>query len=80
MQPLGISQYRLAQAIDVPASRISEIVTRQRAIGAETDLHLWRFLVLSPGYWFRAQAAHVTKVASTDLAEEIAIIQPLVGC
>jgi len=44
LQPLGISQYRLAKAIDVPASRISEIVTGQRAISADTDLRLCRFL------------------------------------
>jgi addiction module HigA family antidote len=44
LQPLGISQYRLAKAIAVPASRISEIVTGQRAISADTDLRLCRFL------------------------------------
>ena len=68
LQPLGISQYRLAKAIDVPASRISEIVTGQRAISADTDLRLCRFLGLSPGYWLRAQAAHDTEVASTELS------------
>ena len=80
MQPLGISQYRLAKAIDVPASRISEIVAGQRAVSADTDLLPCRFLGLSPGYWLRAQAAHDTEVASTELAEEIERIQPLVGC
>ena len=50
LQPLGISQYRLAKAIDVPASRISEIVAGRRAISADTDLRLCRFLGLSPGY------------------------------
>ncbi|MEB3202830.1 MAG: HigA family addiction module antitoxin [Synechococcus sp.] len=80
LEPLGVSQYRLAKAIDVPASRISEIVTGQRAISADTDLRLCRFLGLSPGYWLRAQAAHDTEVARIELAEEIARIQPLVGC
>lgn len=55
LQPLGVSQYRLAKAIGVPASRISEIVTGQRAITADTDLRLCRFLGLSPGYWLRAR-------------------------
>ena len=63
-QPLGVSQYRLAKAIAVPASRISEIVAGRRAISADTDLRLCRFLGLSPGYWLRAQAAHDTEVAS----------------
>ncbi len=80
LKPLGISQYRLAKAIGVPASRISEIITGQRAITADTDLRLCRVLGLSPGYWLRAQAAHDTEVASALLEEELERIQPLVSC
>jgi antitoxin HigA-1 len=79
LQPLGVSQYRLAKAIGVPASRISEIVTGQRAISAGTDLRLCRFLGLSPGYWLRAQAAHDTELASAELADELEQIQLLVA-
>jgi addiction module HigA family antidote len=79
LQPLGVSQYRLAKAIGVPASRISEIVTGQRAISADTDLRLCRFLGLSPGYWLRAQAAHDTELASAELADELEQIQPMVA-
>ncbi|QNG30498.1 HigA family addiction module antitoxin [Synechococcus sp. LTW-R] len=77
--PLGVSQYRLSKAIKVPASRISEIVSGQRSITADTDLRLCRFLGLSPGYWLRAQAAYDTEIAGAELAEEIAKIQPLVN-
>ncbi|MEB3361694.1 MAG: HigA family addiction module antitoxin, partial [Synechococcaceae cyanobacterium] len=76
LDPLGISQYRLAKAIGVPASRISEIIAGQRAITADTDLRLCRVLGLSPGYWLRAQAAHDTEVASAELADELDQIQP----
>ncbi len=76
LQPLGVSQYRLAKAIGVPASRISEIITGQRAITADTDLRLCRFFGLSPGYWLRAQAAHDTEVAAAELAEELERIEP----
>ena len=79
LQPLGVSQYRLAKAIGVPASRISEIVTGQPAITADTDLRLCRFLGLSPGYWLRAQAAHDTELARAELADELEQIQPLVA-
>ena len=78
--PPGTSHYRLAKAIGVPASRISEIITGQRAITADTDLRLCRVLGLSPGYWLRAQAAHDTELASAELADELERIQPLVGC
>ncbi len=73
--PPGTSHYRLAKAIGVPASRISEIITGQRAITADTDLRLCRALGLSPGYWLRAQAAHDTELASADLADELERIQ-----
>ncbi|MFN9685952.1 MAG: HigA family addiction module antitoxin [Cyanobacteriota bacterium] len=79
LQPLGISQGRLAKAIGVPASCISEIISGQRAITADTDLRLCRGLRLSPGYWLRAQAAHDTEVASAELVDELNRIQPLVG-
>ena len=80
LEPLGISQYRLAKATGMPASRISEIITGQRAITADTDMRLCRVLGLSPGYWLRAQAAHDTEVASALQEEELERIQPLVSC
>jgi antitoxin HigA-1 len=52
--PMGISQYRLAREAGVPPQRISEIVAGKRAITADTDLRLCRFLELSNGYWLRA--------------------------
>ena len=74
--PMGISQYRLAKEIGVPAQRISEIVAGRRAITADTDLRLCRFFGLSSGYWLRAQAAHDTEVAEAALADELAHIRP----
>ena len=42
LRPMGISQYRLAKEIGVPAQRIGEIVAGRRAITADTDLRLCR--------------------------------------
>ena len=77
--PLGISQYRLAKEIGVPAQRIGEIVAGKRAITADTDLRLCRFFGLSNGYWLRAQAAHDTEVAQAALAKTLAKIKPWDG-
>lgn len=77
--PLGISQYRLAKEIGVPAQRIGEIVAGKRAITADTDLRLCRFFGLSNGYWLRAQAAHDTEVAEAALAKTLARIKPWDG-
>jgi addiction module HigA family antidote len=76
LRPLGLSQYRLAKEIGVPAQRIGKIVAGQRAITADTDLRLCRFFGLSKGYWLRAQAAYDTEIAEVALAEELARIKP----
>lgn len=76
LEPLGVSQYRLAKEIGVPAQRISEIVLGKRAITADTDLRLCRFFGLSKGYWLRAQAAHDTEVAEHTLRRELQRITP----
>lgn len=77
LEPLGISQYRLAKEIGVPAGRIGQIVAGKRAITADTDLRLCRFFGLSNGYWLRAQAAYDTEIAEHELADELAKITPL---
>lgn len=74
--PMGISQYRLAKEIDVPAQRISAIVQGKRAVTADTDLRLCRFFGLSNGYWLRAQAAYDTEVAEARLADALEKIKP----
>lgn len=76
LKPMGISQYRLAKEIGVPAQRISSIVAGKRTITADTDLRLCRFFGLSNGYWLRAQAAHDLEVAEQTLHEELAAIHP----
>lgn len=67
LKPMGISRYRLAKEIAVPAQRIGDIVAGKRAITADTDLRLCRFFGLSNGYWLRAQAAYDTEVAERAL-------------
>lgn len=76
LAPMGLSQYRLAKEIGVPAQRISGIVTGKRAITADTDLRLCRFFGLSNGYWLRAQAAYDTEVAEAALAKTLKEITP----
>jgi addiction module HigA family antidote len=76
LKPMGLSQYRLAKEIGVPAQRISEIVAGKRSITADTDLRLCRFFGLSNGYWLRAQAAHDTEVAENALGPILENIKP----
>ncbi|MEQ8314769.1 MAG: HigA family addiction module antitoxin [Gammaproteobacteria bacterium] len=76
LDPMGISQYRLAKEIDVPAQRIGAIVAGNRSITADTDLRLCRFFGLNNGYWLRAQAAYDSEVAQAELVDEIRHITP----
>jgi addiction module HigA family antidote len=78
LKPMGLSQYRLAKEVGVPAQRISEIVAGRRAITADTDLRLCRFFGLSNGYWLRAQAAYDTEVAERKMGSELTKIRPWV--
>ena len=77
--PMGLTQYRLAKEISVPAQRIGDIVAGKRAITADTDLRLCRFFSLSNGYWLRAQAAYDTEIAAKQLAVALRKIKPWVG-
>ena len=79
LKPLGISRYRLAKEIGVPAQRIGDIVKGNRAITADTDLRLCRFFGLSNGYWLRAQAAHDTEVAERALGAKLVKIKQWVA-
>jgi addiction module HigA family antidote len=74
--PMGISKYRLAKEINVPAQRIGEIVKGRRSITADTDLRLCRFFNLSDGYWLRAQAAHDIEIAQAEIGKSLKMIKP----
>ena len=75
LKPLGLTKYRLAKDIGVPAQRIGEIVSGKRAVTADTDLRLCRYFGLSDGWWLRGQAAYDTAIAKEAVQEELAAIQ-----
>jgi antitoxin HigA-1 len=77
LAPLGMTKYRLAKSIGVPAQRIGVIISGERGISADTDLHLCRFFGLSDDWWLRLQASHDTIIAKRKLAGELAKIVPL---
>jgi len=56
LQPLGLSQYRLAKDINVPPRRINEIVKGTRSISANTALRLARFFGNSERFWLNLQS------------------------
>ena len=76
LKPLGLTKYRLAKDIGVPAQRIGDIVTGKRSITADTDLRLCKYFGLSDGWWLRGQASYDTAMAREAMREELAKILP----
>lgn len=58
LEPMGLSQYRLAKDISVPAPRINEIVHGKPGITADTALRLARYFGTSERFWMNLQIRH----------------------
>ena len=71
MEPMGITQYRLAKDLSVQPLRISEIVRGKRGITADTALRLGRYFGLSATYWMNLQALYEIEVAEDRLQDRL---------
>ena len=67
LEELGISQYRLAQAIGVPPIRINDIVHCRRSITADTALRIGQALGMSPEFWLNLQRMYDLEVARASI-------------
>jgi len=77
LEPLGLSQNRVARLIGVPPRRINEIVHGKRAITADTDLRLARLLGMSEGFFLGLQSDYDLLERHRAIAAELAQIKPL---
>jgi len=71
IKPMGLTNARLASDIDVPASRISEIVNHRRPITVDTAVRLGVFFNMEPRFWINLQAEYDVRVAEENLMPEI---------
>jgi len=69
LEPLGISQYRLAKDISVPPPRINEIVHGKRSITADTALRLARFFGTTDRFWLNLQVRYDLEVEKDRLVD-----------
>ncbi|WP_382306633.1 HigA family addiction module antitoxin [Herbiconiux sp. UC225_62] len=79
LKPLEISQYRLAQAINVPARRINEIVHGKRGISPDTAARLARAFGTSDRFWTNLQTRYDLKLVTEAKTEELDRIVPLLS-
>jgi antitoxin HigA-1 len=71
LKPMGLSQYRLAKDIGVPARRINEIVNGSRAITADTALRLGRYFKMSAQFWLNLQSHYDLEVEENRLGRRL---------
>ena len=77
LEPLGITQHRLAVAIAVPPRRINEIVHGKRGVSADTALRLARFFGTSDRFWLNLQGRYDIEVERDRLTATLERIEPL---
>jgi addiction module HigA family antidote len=77
LEPLGVSQYRLAKEVGVPARRINEIVHGQRRISTDTALRLARYLGTSERFWLSLQSRYDLELEKDRIGDALDGIRPL---
>lgn len=77
LEPLGVTQHRLAVAIGVPPRRINEIVHGKRRITADTALRMARYFGTSERFWMNLQGRYDLEVERDRLVEALEEITPL---
>jgi addiction module HigA family antidote len=76
MEPVGLSAYRLAMALDVPLPRENDIVREKRSISAEIAVLLSAYFGTSDGYWINLQAHFDLEMAKGEVGKQAARINP----
>jgi addiction module HigA family antidote len=77
LEPLGITQHRLAIAIGVPPRRINEIVHGKRRVTADTALRMARYFGTSERFWMNLQGRYDLEVERDRLIDTLDEITPL---
>lgn len=77
LEPLEVSQNRLAVAIGVPPRRINEIVHGKRRITADTALRLSRYFGTTDRFWLNLQTRYDLEIEKDNLGGALDRIQPL---
>ena len=76
MEPVGLSAYAIAKALDVPLPRVNDIVREKRAISPEMAVLLAAYFGTSDGYWINLQAHYDLSMARDRVGKQAARIQP----
>ena len=78
LEPMGITEYRLAKAIGVPQTRISEIIRGKRGISVDIGRRLSRAFGMTDQFWINLQMRYDLEIAR-DAHPEVDLIEPLIS-
>ena len=76
LEPMGITQYRLAKEIGVPQRRIGEIVAGTRSVTTDTGLRLSKFFGMSDGFWVGLQIDYDATQTKDKMEPVLSKIKP----
>lgn len=71
LKPMEITQNKLAQDINVPANRVSQIIHGKREITADTAIRLGKYFGIEPEFWLNLQMRYNMKIAKSKLGRKI---------
>ena len=76
LTPMGMSSNALAQALGVPANRVTSIVAEKRGVTADTALRFARYFGTTPQFWLELQQAYELRIAEQSLGSALKAIRP----
>jgi addiction module HigA family antidote len=77
LEPLGITQTKMAADLGIPLARVNEIIKGKRSVSAETALLLGRYFPkVGPQFWLNLQSRYDMEVAMRRMGERLAMIRP----
>ena len=68
LEPMGISQVKLAEELGIPVQRVNTIIRGKRGVSAQTAILLARYFKMSPEFWMNLQTAYDLYRARRELA------------
>jgi addiction module HigA family antidote len=77
LRPMGVTGYRLAQALDVNPQTVNDILLKKRGISAEMALRLGKAFGMSAEFWMNLQAAYELADAKKNLRHKIKKVKPM---
>ena len=77
LRPMGVTGYRLAQALDVNPQTVNDILLKKRGISAEMAIRLGKVFGMSAEFWMNLQAAFELTDAKKNLRHKIKKVTPM---